>query len=235
MFQNINKNRILFMIIIYNFRPTFNIRNSIIWNNDIIIDDDANLSSFSINYSNIQGGWPGEGNIDSDPLFITTDYSLQNNSPCIDSGDPDLWYQDIDGTISDMGSKGGLFVSPNFKDYNFGDVSDFGSSIEFKLYNFRETPISISSVSFSSTSFNSNTIFPIIIHPLDSGIININANNSTLGLLVDDMEIISEDLPSNLSINLSSVGVEGNVLNGNLSGTYDVAEYRISGDITVAS
>jgi parallel beta-helix repeat protein len=65
-----------------------------IWNND--------RSTFIISYSNLQGGWPGEGNIDADPLFVdphgpdnipgTEDYNLQLAplSPCIDSGDPDF-------------------------------------------------------------------------------------------------------------------------------------------------
>ncbi len=64
-----------------------------IWNND--------LSIINVTYSNIRGGWFGEGNIDEDPLFV--DISGQDNilgteddnfrlsplSPCVDSGDPD--------------------------------------------------------------------------------------------------------------------------------------------------
>ena len=41
-------------------------------------------------YSNIEGGWLGEGNIDLDPLFCSPDsgnYSLAENSPCIGSGE----------------------------------------------------------------------------------------------------------------------------------------------------
>ena len=63
-----------------------------IWNND--------SSIFSVSYSNVQGGWRGEGNIDADPLFVdplgpdniggTEDDNLRlaPTSPCIDSGDP---------------------------------------------------------------------------------------------------------------------------------------------------
>lgn len=56
-------------------------------------------------YNNIKGGWAGEGNINSDPLFKDSpnaDYSLLPNSPCIDSGDPSM--TDPDGTRSDMGA-----------------------------------------------------------------------------------------------------------------------------------
>jgi len=47
-----------------------------------------------VTYSDIEGGWPGEGNIDADPLFVchpdtcvTADFHLRWGSPCIDAGD----------------------------------------------------------------------------------------------------------------------------------------------------
>ncbi len=41
-----------------------------------------------VNYSNIEGGWPGTGNIDADPMFVAPgngDYRLSAGSPCIDA------------------------------------------------------------------------------------------------------------------------------------------------------
>ncbi len=74
--------------------------------------------TFNIAYCDIIGGeenivlenraevtW-GEGNIDEDPLFIDADrgdYHLTEDSPCIDTGDPDQ-PADPDGTRSDMGA-----------------------------------------------------------------------------------------------------------------------------------
>ncbi len=43
----------------------------------------------SIIYSDVEGGWFGEGNIDADPLFadpLNGDYHLTAGSPCIDTG-----------------------------------------------------------------------------------------------------------------------------------------------------
>ncbi|MDP3789386.1 MAG: right-handed parallel beta-helix repeat-containing protein, partial [Candidatus Omnitrophota bacterium] len=48
----------------------------------------------------------GVGNITADPLF-GDNYSLAAGSPCINAGDPDLQYNDHDGTRSDMGIYGG--------------------------------------------------------------------------------------------------------------------------------
>ena len=43
-----------------------------------------------ISYSNIEGGWDGEGNFSADPLFCNTDssdFTLYDNSPCVGTGE----------------------------------------------------------------------------------------------------------------------------------------------------
>ena len=79
--------------------------NCILWGNN----DSSSLGEFSqiypsvydlsVSYCDIQGGWPGEENIDADPLFVDPDgpdgiagtqdddLRLSANSPCIDAGD----------------------------------------------------------------------------------------------------------------------------------------------------
>ena len=79
--------------------------NSIVWNNNMW---EIYLISGAVTatYSDIEGGWTGEGNIDSDPLFVDPangDYHLTEDSPCIDTGDP-ASSLDPDGTIADMGA-----------------------------------------------------------------------------------------------------------------------------------
>lgn len=63
--------------------------NSIIWDNEIpaltAID-----SSPTVTFSDIEGGYPGTGNIDEDPMFVDPDagdFCLQAGSPCIGAGD----------------------------------------------------------------------------------------------------------------------------------------------------
>lgn len=74
-----------------------------------------------LTYCNVSGGWPGAGNIDVDPSFITyREYShvLGRGSPAIDAGDPSIedgvsdshpgWPAGYpDGSRSDMGAYGG--------------------------------------------------------------------------------------------------------------------------------
>tara|TARA_B100000686_G_scaffold111291_1_gene118554 strand:+ start:6974 stop:9316 length:2343 start_codon:yes stop_codon:yes gene_type:complete len=66
---------------------TLTLINSIISNNGISIND---ASQLLISYSNIQGGWTGIGNIDTNPLFCNPDsgnYTLAENSPCVGTGE----------------------------------------------------------------------------------------------------------------------------------------------------
>jgi hypothetical protein len=67
-----------------------------------------------VNFSDIQGGWSGEGNnnINADPLFVNPDnddFHLLPNSPCIDEGDPNYVAgpneTDLDGNPRVVGSR----------------------------------------------------------------------------------------------------------------------------------
>ncbi len=75
------------------------VANSIMWNggDEIWNNDD---STITITYSDVYGDWPGDGNIDADPLFVDpdgpdddpntwedNDYRLSAGSPCIDAAD----------------------------------------------------------------------------------------------------------------------------------------------------
>ncbi|UCC79639.1 MAG: T9SS type A sorting domain-containing protein [Candidatus Zixiibacteriota bacterium] len=60
----------------------------------------------NICYCDIQGGWPGYTNMNSDPFFADTsigDFNLLANSPCIDAGAPNFPL-DPDSTRADMGA-----------------------------------------------------------------------------------------------------------------------------------
>ena len=63
--------------------------NCILWGDtpDEIAGDTTNLT---VSYSDVEGGWAGDGNIEGDPLFSDAengDYHLLAGSPCIDAAD----------------------------------------------------------------------------------------------------------------------------------------------------
>jgi len=72
-------------------------RNNIIWENtqssggQIFLYDGANAE---ISYTDIEGGYSGEGNIDLPPQLADTNYILDLSSPCIDTGNPDVQFND---------------------------------------------------------------------------------------------------------------------------------------------
>ena len=83
-------------------------QNNVFWANTAPdrpqVSENADL--VMLTYSDIQGGWIGTGNIDTDPLFVdpaANDFQLLAGSPCIDAGDPATGL-DVDGTRRDMGA-----------------------------------------------------------------------------------------------------------------------------------
>jgi hypothetical protein len=94
------------------YRASGVVANSIIWRRG---DKDALSLGFdsdvSITYSDVQrkksdGVYPENGNLNTDPSFVDADagdYRLSDRSPCLDTGDPKMPYDD-DGTRADMGA-----------------------------------------------------------------------------------------------------------------------------------
>ena len=67
------------------------VRNVIIWGNSA----PQMTTGHAATYSDIQGGWAGAGNIDSDPLFGDRNrFLLSASSPCVDAGDSAVGYND---------------------------------------------------------------------------------------------------------------------------------------------
>jgi hypothetical protein len=98
------------------------ITNTILWNDS---PDEISFyeSSITITYSDVQGGWEGEGNIDADPMFVGGgDYHLKASSPCIDAGTndaPALPYTDFEGNdrIIDGNGDGNAIVDMGAYEY----------------------------------------------------------------------------------------------------------------------
>ncbi len=76
-----------------------NVTNSILFGNGTDEIFNGGLVTINVQFSNVDGGWPGLGNINDGPLFfnapvpdlmpgtIDDDFSLRSFSPCADSGD----------------------------------------------------------------------------------------------------------------------------------------------------
>lgn len=98
----------LFMInnvICYNYSggieySTGTVMNSIIWGNS---SPQILCPNLLVEFSDIQDGFTGLGNIDTDPLFEAgplSDYHLSSASPCIDAGDPAPEFNDPEDPVN---------------------------------------------------------------------------------------------------------------------------------------
>ncbi|MBU0756353.1 MAG: DUF5123 domain-containing protein, partial [Planctomycetes bacterium] len=75
----------------YHYNHTFvpTVTNSILWNNTPQEIYNSGTTSPTVTYCCVQGGCPGTGNIDEDPLLIDPnngDFHIPANSPCVDAG-----------------------------------------------------------------------------------------------------------------------------------------------------
>ncbi|NPA94981.1 MAG: right-handed parallel beta-helix repeat-containing protein [Thermodesulfobacteria bacterium] len=130
----------------YNSAST-TIINSILWGN-LFLGSPSQIESYnstlSVTYSNIQGGYQGTGNIDTDPSFSepdSGDFHLLLGSPCIDAGNnnasslPETDFEgdfrildgNMDGnSIVDMGADEFVFEPPVYE-LELGVAAEMGS------------------------------------------------------------------------------------------------------------
>ena len=124
------------------------VTNCILWWDTISV----HASEPVVSYCDVQGGWPGEGNIDADPLFVDpdgpdddlltwedNDFRLAGGSPCVDAGcnmavPPDVADLDGDGdtteaTPLDLDGEGRFFDDPDTDDTGCGcpPIVDMGA------------------------------------------------------------------------------------------------------------
>ena len=98
--------------------------NSIVWGNEneeIVVDSSYGSSDITVVYSDVEGGWAGTGNIDADPHFVdSTDFHLQEGSPCIDAGTAFfVWMGD---TVVDFSPDEYVGFAPDMGAYEYGAV-----------------------------------------------------------------------------------------------------------------
>ncbi len=94
-----------------------------IYNNIITGNNDFGILKSSTSFMNYNNVWnniidykdisPGMNDISKDPFFIDAEkgnYRLANNSACIDAGNPDFVFNDLNGSRNDIGAYGGSYA-----------------------------------------------------------------------------------------------------------------------------
>ncbi len=161
---------------IYNSTPE--IINSIIWETSNIF---TLVNSFPlISYTCITGGYDGPNNIDQDPMFtnptegngpsfdgLNAEWTLQEDSPCIDAGDPSEDYYDQEDpnnpgyalwpAMGELRNDMGAFGGEGFQNFLDSDVNIINPPTKLEI-NAYPNPFMISS---NGKSFQSNIAFSL--------------------------------------------------------------------------
>jgi hypothetical protein len=123
----------------WNYYSSPTIANCILWDNRpeeiYVYDGFYGYDSLpTVTYSNVLGGWTGEGNIAADPLFVDAagdDLRLLSDSPCVDAANNTAVPRDIvdlDGD-GDRDELLPLDVSGNVRFFDFVNVPDTGKGL----------------------------------------------------------------------------------------------------------
>lgn len=155
--------------------------NSILWGNQPSQTASLLNGTIDIFYSSIEGGFEGEGNIDSNPLFLNpvkNDYRLEANSPCRDAGTNYLRYNNLELINLQPGEYSGSAPDMGAYDYLFSDIED------------RPLPEKGLSLSIAPNPFNPDTELSFILK--EESMVKLQIFNIK-GQLVT--ELINERLP----------------------------------------
>jgi len=132
--------------ILNNLNSSPTVTNCILWGNtpDEIHDYDSPASTATVSFSDVQGDWSGEGNIDKHPLLQNVkqgDLSLAPWSPCIDAGNNEVVAPnatDIAGLnrLIDGDCNATVIVDMGAHEFQHAYVGDFDSSCRVDMTDF---------------------------------------------------------------------------------------------------
>jgi len=192
--------------------------------------------NFSVNYSDVEGGYAGTGNINLNPMFADSSLYLKNDSPCIDAGNPSVQFNDPENPASpgnalfpsmgtprnDIGAYGGAFRNffPNFSqgkiylkstDLNFGNIIPGGSkTLYIQIRNLGAGKLSIDSSRFLrnlDNEFTQIVSFPLNLNPLSVDSFQVKWTPVSSYVISDSLQVYHND---NNSVNPLVIKLVGN-------------------------
>lgn len=200
-------------------------RNNIIWENiQTGTGPIAYLGggTFDVSYSDVEGGYAGNGNLNLPPMFSDSSFYLKSGSPCIDAGNSAHEFNDPENPLSpgnalfpslglirnDMGAYGG--ASRNFlsafsqskiylhkNEIDFGNIIPGGNkTINFQIKNLGAAKLAINSITILKNLDNELSLtgsFPINVIAGSSDSIQIKWMPVVNRILTDTLLIYHND------------------------------------------
>jgi sugar lactone lactonase YvrE len=208
-------------------------RNNIIWGNTQTSGGpiaQVGGGTANVTYCNVEGGFTGEGNIDYDPEFSDSNFYLSPNSPCIDAGNPNSIYHDIEDPANTgyakWPSQGEL--RNDIGAYG-GPLADLLPDFDYLLDNFLNNPESVVFDSLNSRYLVSNWT--------DGNIVEINSWGQQRYFNTDLEQAAGLHIAGSILYVASSSGSNTGVIGINLSTgvivfDVDINEKQLLNDIT---
>lgn len=229
------------------------VQNCIVWHNSTNVDDKNTdwSGEVQIRFSDIQGGWPGYGNIDLEPLFVdaaSDNYQLQALSPCIDGGNPETDYSlepAPNGSIINMGAYGNTSQAASSQQ-NSPEILvaypmlDFGlvttnqkKSLKIAVRNIGTANLHIQNLELTHSEFNA-ILSRNEITPNDSVEIAVEFVSPLNGTWLDTLWIFNDDPTEGKSFVVLKAQTSS-ALFGEISGVFtkEKSPYIIAADVTV--
>lgn len=160
------------------------------------------------NYFNYGGIDPGVNDISQNPLFVDStkgNFRLSSLSPCINTGNPDIKYNDLDGTRNDIGAYGGPYADSSQLRSNESSISidsltaSVSDTVQVVLQANKIKGIAQFNIALSfnpsiiniidAKTISATKSFSLEMRNLSEGALHINLQ-SNKGVSVDDGELI---------------------------------------------
>jgi len=199
------------------------VMNNIVWNNTQGNNNQVNISgsNVTVEYNNVENGINGTGNFSLPPTFADSGFYLNDDSPCIDAGNPGIQYNDPEDPVSpgnalwpskgtvrnDVGAYGGP-LSNTFSEFSSANLFipsseyDFGLTLPGEPLNLSIPAINNGSLLLTIDSFavmasnniNLQNSLPVIIHPISRDSLVFTWTPQTNEILLDTLLIYHNDL-----------------------------------------
>ena len=181
------------------------VENCIFYDNKTNLFVDA-VSKLDVSYSLSNSSNLGDyNNINADPKFkdfSNLDFTLMSDSPCIDTGNPNI--KDADGTDSDIGAyyfnQGSFDII--FNEINYNSSPDYPVEDWIELYNKEDVDIDLSNWVFKDKKEDNSFIFPPGSKIKSKEYLVLVRNENTFSAQFDDVD----NLMSSFSFGLGNGG-----------------------------
>ena len=150
-----------------------NVQNCIIWGNEAPEGEQIGEFTGEIGYCVVEDGFDGQEIIEDNPQFVDPgqrDFRLQDDSPCIDAGNPYPPYNDADGSRADIGIQGGNPLLFGFAtQFDLGQVGvNCRTGDLFTFANTGQDAVEISEGRLEDDeNFYAGLEFPVVIEPFE--------------------------------------------------------------------